>query len=335
VRWLAVISLVLAGCASKPKPEPLPAATPAPKEVALSSVGSTLDVIDSRVAAAVTVAREANTAGKPAVVESELSVASSFLPKPTEGDLAYARQRSEKATPADYEAQRKKAAEKQKAAEAAWADLEKQVAANKAAIAARDKRIEELTAEVIRVKKDASSQTWTLVGAGLAVIGALSTAFLGPRIGVPLLLCGAFCGSVPFIIDSPYFLPTAAVTIAIAAGLGLWWLWDKVRDAVNKPAPSLPTMSKPRKPAKVIWRKLGKERAWGQATIGENLIEIDPRLGAKRQLEVLCHEQVHLTFPGMTEAEVDRAGKDLAALLWSQDYRRVLLSPNAKPPRIS
>ena len=89
------------------------------------------------------------------------------------------------------------------------------------------------------------------------------------------------------------------------------------------------------KTAKVIWRKLGKERAWGQATIGENLIEIDPRLGAKRQLEVLCHEQVHLTFPEMPEAQVDRAGKDLARMLWAQDYRRVLLSPNAKPPRIT
>jgi hypothetical protein len=89
------------------------------------------------------------------------------------------------------------------------------------------------------------------------------------------------------------------------------------------------------KTAKVIWRKLGKERAWGQATIGENLIEIDPRLGAKRQLEVLCHEQGHLTFPEKTEAEIDRLGKDLANLLWAQNYRRVLLSANAKPPRIS
>jgi hypothetical protein len=92
---------------------------------------------------------------------------------------------------------------------------------------------------------------------------------------------------------------------------------------------------KKHKGAKVIWRKLGKERAWGQATIGENLIEIDPRLGAKRQLEVLCHEQGHLTFPEKTEAEIDRLGKDLANLLWAQNYRRVLLSANAKPPRIS
>ena len=89
------------------------------------------------------------------------------------------------------------------------------------------------------------------------------------------------------------------------------------------------------KPPKVVWRKLGREQAWGQATIGENLIEIDPRLGAKRQLEVLCHEQVHLTFPEMDEKDVDRAGKELARVLWSQNYRRVLLDPNAKPPRIT
>lgn len=71
------------------------------------------------------------------------------------------------------------------------------------------------------------------------------------------------------------------------------------------------------------------------ATIGENTIEIDPRLGAKRQLEVLCHEQVHLTFPEMSEKDVDRAGKDLSRLLWSQGYRLVIVAPNAKPPRIS
>ena len=238
MRLLLVIALVaLAGCKSKPAAE-LPPAVPAPKAVGLDTVGTKLDVIDSRVAAAVTVAREANNAGKPAVVESELSVAGSFLPKPTEGDLAFARQRSEKATPAEYEAQRKKAAEKQKAAEAAWADLEKQVAANKAALAARDARIAELAAEVERVKKDASAQTWTLVGAGLAVTGALCVAFLGPRIGLPLLLCGAFCGSVPFIIDSPWFEYAAGATLVISCGLGLWWLADKVRDSVNKTPPA-------------------------------------------------------------------------------------------------
>jgi len=233
MRLLLVIALVaLAGCKSTPKAE-LPPAVATPKEVALTSVGSTLDVIDSRVAAAVAVAREANTAGKPAVVESELSVAGSFLPKATEGDLAYARQRSEKASPADYERQRAKAAEKQKAAEAAWADLEKQVAANKAALAARDARIVELVAEVERVKAEASKNIWTLLGAGLFAVGALTTTFLGPRLGVPLLACAALAGSVPFIYDSPAFMWVAIGTAAIASGLSLWWLADKVSDAVQ------------------------------------------------------------------------------------------------------
>lgn len=239
MRLLLVIAITaLTGCSlfGPKKPDPLPEAVPAPKAPDLTAVGSTLDVIDSRVAAAVTVAREANTAGKPTVVESELSVASSFLPKPTEGDLAYARQRSEKATPADYEKQRAKAAEKQKAAEQAWQTLEAQVSASKAALVARDKRIADLTAEVDRVKREQSAQTWTLVGAGLAVIGALTTAFMGPRIGIPLLLCGAFCGSVPFIIDSPYFEYVAGGTLLVSCGLGLWWLADKVRDSVNKPS---------------------------------------------------------------------------------------------------
>ena len=94
-------------------------------------------------------------------------------------------------------------------------------------------------------------------------------------------------------------------------------------------------MSRRKNKVKVIWRKLGKEKAWGQATIGEDLIEIDPRLGAKRQLEVLCHEQVHLIWPEATEPEVDRAGKALAKMLWAQNYRRVVLDANAKPPRIT
>jgi hypothetical protein len=97
----------------------------------------------------------------------------------------------------------------------------------------KDARIKELQAEVERVKKDSMSQTWTLVGAGLAVIGALTTAFMGPKIGVPLLLCGAFCGSIPFIIDSPYFEYIAGGTLLAVAGLGLWWLADKVRDSVH------------------------------------------------------------------------------------------------------
>ena len=235
MRSLLAISLLMAGCTtSRPA---LPEAVPAPKAVSLDKVGSQLDVIDSRVAAAVAVAREANAASKPAVVESELSVASSFLPKPTEGDVAFARQRSEKATPAEYEAQRKKAAQKQAEAEKAWTTLEGQVEQNKAALSARDARIAELTAEVERVKREASANLWTMAGVGIAVVGAIATAFVGPKVGIPLLLSGAAIGAFPFVVDSEYFSYIAAASLALACGLGLWYLWDKVKDANNENDP--------------------------------------------------------------------------------------------------
>lgn len=233
MRPLLVIALLaLTGCrTSQP---PLPDAVPAPKGIDLDKVGTQLDVIDSRVAAAVIVAREANTAGKPAVVESELSIASSYLPKAAENDVAFARQRSEKASPSEYEAQRKKAAEKQAEAEKAWTVLSKQVDDNKVALAARDKRITDLTAEVERVKKDAAANLWTLAGVGIAVVGAIAMAFTGPKVGLPLLACGAAIGAFPFVIDSPYFTIIAASSLGLAALLGLWVLWDKARDKVHE-----------------------------------------------------------------------------------------------------
>ena len=230
---LVIASLALTGCSlfgPKKPADPLPEAVPAPKAPDLSAVGSTLDVIDSRVAAAVTIAREANTAGKPSVVEEELSVASSFLPKPTEGDLAYARQRSEKATPADYEKQRAKAAEKQKAAEQAWTTLEAQVAASKAALLARDKRIADLTAEIEQGKKD----LWTMAGVGCALLGAVSMVFAGPKVGLPLLLCGGAIGAFPFVVESEWF-PWVAGAFAVAlAGIGIWVAYDAARDKVHE-----------------------------------------------------------------------------------------------------
>ena len=96
----------------------------------------------------------------------------------------------------------------------------------------------------------------------------------------------------------------------------------------------------PRKKArkvKVVWRPLGKERAWGQATMHPRrpLIEVDPRLSPPRELEVLCHEALHIAFPQMTEKEVDRAGKVVSRVLWSQNYRRVVQGKHTTPVRIS
>ena len=96
-------------------------------------------------------------------------------------------------------------------------------------------------------------------------------------------------------------------------------------------------MGKKRKIPKVIYRKLGKEWAWGQATPDDRnpLIEIDPRLGAKRQLEVLCHEALHIALPETGEAEIDRLGKRISEVLWSEGYRKVLLTKHTTPVRIT
>ncbi len=242
MRLLLVIALVaLAGCKSKPADAPLPVQPPAPtKPDAVQTLGKDLDKTDHRVGAAL-VAIEKN-ADKPKVVVAESRLAQSYLPPPPEADVAFAVARASRAeTPQgaiDYAKQMEFGRKLATAVNKAWEKLEADQKEAARVSQLKDARIVELTKEVERVKKDMSSQTWTLVGAGLAVCGALCLAFLGPRIGLPLLLCGAFCGSVPFIIDSPWFEYAAGATIVISCGLGLWWLADKVRDSVNKPSPS-------------------------------------------------------------------------------------------------
>jgi predicted metal-dependent peptidase len=61
----------------------------------------------------------------------------------------------------------------------------------------------------------------------------------------------------------------------------------------------------------------------------------------------LCHEALHVALPHLTdhppkskdyrkgEAEVDRIGKVVSRVLWSQNYRRVLQGKHTTPVRIS
>jgi hypothetical protein len=235
--FLVIAVLALTGCSLFRKGDalpPLPVQPPAPtKPDAVATLGKDLDKTDHRVASAL-VAIERN-ADKPKVVVAESRLAQSYLPAPPLADIAFAEARAAKADPIDYARQMAFGRQLATAVTKAWERLEADQSKAKRVSDLKDARIKELQAEVERVKKDASAQTWTLVGAGLAVVGALTTAFMGPRIGLPLLLCGGFCGSVPFIIDSPWFEYAAGATLVISCGLGLWWLADKVRDSINKP----------------------------------------------------------------------------------------------------
>ena len=231
------IAACLTGCSmfrSSPSDAPLPKQPEAPTtHSVVQTLGNDLDKTDHRVGAAL-VAIERN-ADKPKVVVAESRLAQSYLPQPPEADVAFAVARATKADPIDYAKQMEFGRKLATAVNRAWEKLEADQAEAKRISGLKDARIAELTAEVQRVKQEASNNIWTMTGAGLAVIGALTTAFMGPKIGLPLLLSGAFCGAVPFIMDSPYFEYIAGGTLLVVCGLGLWWLADKVRDSVNKP----------------------------------------------------------------------------------------------------
>jgi len=230
MRLILVIALCcLTGCSTSSQ-APLPKQPDAPtSESIVATVGKEWDKADQKVAAAISIAKE--NADKPEVVRGETTVALSFLPAPAQEELALARQRAAKADQKDY-AQAVDFGKKLLAKiDVDWAKVQADQSEAKRVSNLKDARIKELTAEVEQTKKDAAKNIWTITGAALAVIGAIATAFTGPKVGIPLILCGAFCGAVPFIIDSEYFSYIAGTTLAACAGLGIWFVWDKVRDA--------------------------------------------------------------------------------------------------------
>ena len=227
---LACLSLV--GCATLS--DPLPKQPDAPTAPAIVQVvGDQQDKADGRVAAAVAVARE--NAERPEVVKAETAVALSFLPAPEAGELTLARARAAKADQKDY-AQAVAYGKKLLASiDTNWAKMEADTKEAKRVADLKDARIVDLQKAVDQAKKDAAANLWTMAGIGIAALGALAMVFAGPRIGSTLLLSGTAIGAFPFVIDSPYFNYIAGSTMALACALGIYWLWDHVRDSANAP----------------------------------------------------------------------------------------------------
>lgn len=74
---------------------------------------------------------------------------------------------------------------------------------------------------------------------------------------------------------------------------------------------------------KIKYRKLGKEKAWGLADLGEYTIEVDSTLKFKKKLEIIIHESLHILFPELTEQEVVRNSIILTNTIWHEKYRIV------------
>ena len=73
---------------------------------------------------------------------------------------------------------------------------------------------------------------------------------------------------------------------------------------------------------KIIYRKLGKEQAYGISS-SDGVIEIDERLKGKKHCEILIHEVLHLLNPKDDEKTIIRKSVTLTKVLWSEGYRKI------------
>lgn len=224
---LILASLFLVACSTTKAPDPVPA----PPIDDLTKVGEKLDKTDSRVAAAVTVAVE--NSDKPEVVKAEGKVALAYLPPPTATDVEFARARALKNDQKAYQAQMDYATKMKAEVDKMWAKAEADAKKSKADIQALKDENTRLVAEIARIKKEASKDIWTLTGAALVVLGGVACAFASIRIGIPIILAGAFAGAIPHIIDNEYFEWIASGTLLCCASLAVLWMYDKVRDSIN------------------------------------------------------------------------------------------------------
>jgi len=73
---------------------------------------------------------------------------------------------------------------------------------------------------------------------------------------------------------------------------------------------------------KIIYRKLGKEQAYGISS-SDGIIEIDERLKGKKMMEILIHEVLHLLNPKDDEKTIIRKSVTLTKVLWKEGYRKI------------
>ena len=230
---ILVIALLLAGCATtEPVPEPVPA------QGTLDVVGKKEDKLESRTAAAVTVAKA--NADQPAIVRSELSVAEAGLPKPSPEDLAYAQARAAKQDPKAYEANIANAAAARADINAMWLKLEAEQKQNAEVMSKMVEQIDTLKKHVDEAKKEGQRNLYAMVAAGMMVLGGFAIAFGRVMIGAGLLVSGVCIGAVPYLLDSPWFLPAVGGLFLVGLILAGWHLYSGHTKADHNDPPQSP-----------------------------------------------------------------------------------------------
>ena len=74
---------------------------------------------------------------------------------------------------------------------------------------------------------------------------------------------------------------------------------------------------------KVIDKKLGRQKAVGQAYTDARVIEVDPRQRSKSYLDTLIHEMLHVYNPEWSESKVTKTANEMTDIIWQKNYRRI------------
>jgi hypothetical protein len=210
-----------------------------PAQGTLDVVGKKEDKLESRTAAAVSVAK--TNADKPEVVRSELTVAEAGLPPPSAEDLAYAQARALKADPNAYAANVANAAAARADINAMWLKLEAEQKQNAEAMSKMVGEIDTLKKQVDEAKKEGQRNLYAMVAAGMMVLGGFAIAFGRVMIGAGLLVSGVCIGAVPFLLDSPWFLPSVGGLFLVGLLLGGWHLYSGHIKADHNDPPQSPS----------------------------------------------------------------------------------------------
>ena len=206
-----ILVICLAGCSSTTE---IPKQPDAPTDGGVvAKVGEDIEKSDGRVAAAVTVARE--NADKPTVVKAETGVALSYLPKPSDGDVAFARQRAANGDAAEYKAAEEYGKKLLARIEQDWAKMEAQQKEAARVSTLKDTKIKELEAKILEVESEARKNLYTLAAIGLMVIGGLAMAFGRYMAGAGLLATGLFIGAVPYLFGTVWFIPSVGGMVIV------------------------------------------------------------------------------------------------------------------------
>jgi hypothetical protein len=223
MRLLALIlCLPLAGCLSWWCDEPA-AVTPSqsnPVDTYADAADGVMDIA----AAAIDTARTANAAGKPNVVDGELSVAGAALPRPTPKAVKESQSRAKAESPAIWQEAAARADKLQRQLDDLWGKVEAEKEAARQQLAAKQ-------AELDAARAAQRDLIWTAGGLAIVLLG-LAGLVWGSALGVTkaeagaVILGGFAVGSLPWLLESDLSVWILAPMGGLVALRGVVWVWS-------------------------------------------------------------------------------------------------------------